>query len=45
MLIPIDQSMSYYPEVCLRVADVAVINKVDSADPASIAKVEENIKS
>ncbi|HOA79567.1 MAG TPA: GTP-binding protein [Defluviitaleaceae bacterium] len=37
--------LSYYPgEVCLRVADVAVINKVDSADPASIAKVEENIK-
>lgn len=37
--------LSYYPgEVSLRVADVAVINKVDSASQENIAIVEENIK-
>jgi predicted GTPase len=37
--------ISYYPgEVCLRVADVAVINKIDSASSEGIATVEENIK-
>ncbi|MDI9510064.1 MAG: GTPase [Clostridiales bacterium] len=37
--------LSYYPgEVCLRVADVAVINKVDSASQDAIATVENNIK-
>ncbi len=37
--------LSYYPgEVSLRVADIAVINKIDSASPENIAIVEENIK-
>ncbi|HOQ15975.1 MAG TPA: cyclic 2,3-diphosphoglycerate synthase [Defluviitaleaceae bacterium] len=37
--------LSYYPgEVCLRIADVAVINKIDSASPEAIATVEANIK-
>ena len=37
--------LSYYPgEVSLRVADIAIINKIDSASPEGIAKVEENIK-
>lgn len=36
--------LSYYPgEVSLRMADVAVINKIDSASPESIKIVEENI--
>jgi len=36
--------LSYYPgEVSLRVADVAVINKIDSADPASVEIVKQNI--
>jgi len=36
--------LSYYPgEVTLRMADVVVINKMDSSDPASIQKVRENI--
>jgi len=36
--------LSYYPgEVSLRNADVAIINKVDSADEASIKIVEDNI--
>ena len=36
--------LSYYPgEVSLRMADVAVINKIDSADPKNIKIVEENI--
>ncbi len=34
----------YYPgEICLRIADVVVINKVDSAAPADILKVRESI--
>src|SRR5690625_3725341 len=37
--------LSYYPgEVSLRKADVAIINKIDSADEASIKIVEDNIK-
>ncbi len=37
--------LSYYPgEVSLRMADVAVINKVDSATQEGIATVEKNIK-
>ena len=36
---------SYYPgEVSLRKADVAIINKIDSADEESIQLVEQNIK-
>ena len=36
--------VSYYPgEICLRIADVVVINKIDSAAPADILKVRENI--
>ncbi len=36
--------LSYYPgEVSLRMADVVVINKIDSANPESIKIVEENI--
>lgn len=37
--------LSYYPgEVSLRMADVAIINKMDSAKAEDIAIVEENIK-
>lgn len=37
--------LSYYPgEVSLRVSDVAIINKIDSADKDSIHRVEENIR-
>jgi predicted GTPase len=37
--------LSYYPgEVNLRTADVAVINKVDSAEPAAVLEVEQNIR-
>src|SRR5699024_6473229 len=37
--------LEYYPgEVCLRTTDVSIINKVDSADQASIDIVENNIK-
>ncbi|NLW24267.1 MAG: GTPase [Clostridia bacterium] len=37
--------LSYYPgEVSLRMADVAVINKIDSAHPEAVATVEANIK-
>jgi len=36
--------LSYYPgEVTLRLADVVVINKIDTADPQSIQIVRENI--
>ncbi|MDD2889588.1 MAG: cyclic 2,3-diphosphoglycerate synthase [bacterium] len=35
----------YHPgETCLRMADIIVINKIDSADKASIDKVKANIK-
>lgn len=37
--------LSYYPgEVSLRIADVAIINKIDSAEPQAIAQVESNVK-
>jgi predicted GTPase len=37
--------LNYYPgEVCLRMADIAVINKVDSASQEGIDTVEANIK-
>ncbi|HLQ82645.1 MAG TPA: cyclic 2,3-diphosphoglycerate synthase [Pseudogracilibacillus sp.] len=37
--------LSYYPgEVCLRTADVSIINKIDSASEESIEIVENNIK-
>lgn len=37
--------LNYYPgEVSLRLADIAIINKIDSADAEAIRKVEENIK-
>ena len=37
--------LSYYPgEVSLRLADIAIINKIDSASQENIAKVKENIK-
>jgi len=37
--------LNYYPgEVTLRMADVVVINKMDSADPDSIQKVRESIE-
>ena len=37
--------LSYYPgEVSLRIADIALINKIDSAREEDIKKVEENIK-
>ena len=37
--------LSYYPgEVTLRLADVVIINKIDSADPASIQTVRESIE-
>ena len=36
--------LSYYPgEVCLRLADVVVINKIDSASPEGIQTVRDNI--
>ncbi len=36
--------LNYYPgEVTLRIADVVVINKIDTADNANILKVRENI--
>lgn len=37
--------LSYYPgEVCLRTADVSIINKIDSASQEAIDVVEKNIK-
>src|SRR5690625_1734514 len=37
--------LQYYPgEVCLRTTDVAIINKIDSADEKAIEVVENNIK-
>jgi len=37
--------LSYYPgEVTLRIADVAIINKMDSASPEGIQEVRENIE-
>lgn len=37
--------LSYYPgEVSLRISDLAIINKIDSAEAEAIKQVEENIK-
>ena len=37
--------MTYYPgETNLRMADVVIVNKVDTADPQKIAQVKENIR-
>jgi predicted GTPase len=37
--------LTYYPgETNLRMADVVIINKVDTADPKNVEKVKENIK-
>lgn len=37
--------LRYYPgEVCLRIADVAIINKVDSAAAEAVQMVEDNIR-
>lgn len=37
--------LTYYPsEVNLRLADVAIINKIDSAEPANIQRVRENVE-
>lgn len=37
--------LNYYPgEVTLRIADVVVINKIDSADPESVRMVRQNIE-
>jgi predicted GTPase len=37
--------LAYYPgETNFRMADVIVVNKVDTADPAGIATVEENVR-
>ena len=37
--------MTYYPgNTSLRMADVVVINKIDSADPENVQKVKKNIK-
>src|SRR5690625_453743 len=42
----VGHELSFYPgEVSLRKADVAIINKIDSADETSIQLVEDNIKS
>ncbi len=36
--------VSYYPgEICLRMADVVVINKIDSASPTDVQKVRKSI--
>ncbi len=41
----VGHELSYYPsEVNLRTADVAIINKIDSADMDSIFQIEQNIK-
>jgi predicted GTPase len=38
--------LTYYPsEVNLRIADVIIINKVDSANPAEINRIKTNVKS
>jgi predicted GTPase len=37
--------LSYYPgEVTLRMADIVVINKIDSSSPEDIQKLRENIE-
>lgn len=40
-----DHELSYYPgEVTLRVADIVVINKIDSSSPENIQKLRDNIE-
>ncbi|MEN8798029.1 MAG: cyclic 2,3-diphosphoglycerate synthase [Flavobacteriaceae bacterium] len=40
-----DDGLKYYPgEVCLRMADVVIINKIDSAKPKGIAKLRKQIR-
>jgi predicted GTPase len=42
----VGNELTYYPsEVNLRLADVVIINKIDSADPQSVFQVRENIRS
>ena len=42
----VGNELTYYPaEANLRLADVVIINKVDSADAASVNKLRENIRS
>jgi predicted GTPase len=39
------QELTYYPsEVNLRLADVVIVNKVDTADPSNVKQVEANVK-
>ncbi len=41
-----DHGTSYYPgEVCLRMADVVIINKIDSARPEDISKLRKQVGS
>jgi predicted GTPase len=41
----VGNELSYYPsESNLRMADIVIINKVDSAEPASVFKLRENIR-
>ena len=41
----VGNELSYYPsEANLRLADVVIINKVDSADPQAVFKLRENIR-
>ncbi len=42
----VGNELSYYPaEANLRMADVVIINKIDSAEPAAIDKLRDNIRS
>jgi predicted GTPase len=42
----VGNELSYYPaEANLRMADVVIINKIDSAEPAAIHKLRDNIRS
>ena len=42
----VGNELSYYPsETNLRMADVVIINKVDSAEPQAVLKLRENIRS
>ncbi len=42
----VGNELSYYPsEANLRMADVVIINKIDSADPADVHELRENIRS
>lgn len=42
----VGNELSYYPsEANLRMADVVIINKIDSADPAEVQELRQNIRS